>query len=71
MGRELSHDNDDLAYKILCHMLTLIARGQAQECLQRVLCETMSNYNLTNYNLTNNSTNISRILHKTSRLVLL
>lgn len=66
MGREVRHDNDDLVYKILCHMLTLIARGQAQECLQRVLCETMSNYNLTN-----NSTDISRILHKTSRLVLL
>ena len=66
MGRELRHDDDDLAYKILCHMLTLIARGQAQECLQRVLCETMSDYNLTN-----NSTDISRILHKTSRLVLL
>ena len=62
MGRKM---NDDIAYKILCHMLTLIAEGQAQECLQRVLCETMSNYNRTN-----SSSNVSRILHKISRFVM-
>ena len=63
MGRKI---NDDIAYKILCHMLTLIAEGQAQECLHRVLCETMSNYNLTK----NSSSNVSRILHKISRFVI-
>ena len=61
MGRKV---NDDIAYKILCLMLTLIAKGQAQECLQRVICETKSNYNRTN-----SSSDISRILYKISRFV--
>ena len=61
MGRKV---NDDIAYKILCLMLTLIAKRQAQECLQRVICETKSNYNRTN-----SSSDISRILYKISRFV--
>lgn len=60
MGRKV---NDDIAYKILCLMLTLIAKGQAQECLQRVICETKSNYNRTN-----SSSDISRILYKISSI---
>ena len=65
MGRKNSPDNT--TFKILSHMLTSIVGNQAQGCMtRRVLCETMSYFNNIN---NSSSSDLSRLLHKTSRLV--
>ena len=52
---------DSLLFKAACHILTTLAGHQATECLQRVVCETNMN--------AQNSSDLTRFLHKTSRLV--
>ena len=52
---------DSLLYKVTCHILTILAGHQATECLQRIVCETNIN--------AQNSSDLTRLLHKTSRLV--
>ena len=70
MGRLLNNNDnnnnnsllrDNILIKIICQILTAVSGLQARECLQRFVCETNVN--------AANSSDLTRFLHKTSRLV--